>query len=186
MNPDDSDKFLSVLAGVYDFYGRELSTFAGEVWMQACERYDAQQVSKALSAHLMDPERGQFMPKPADIVRQLEGTHTDRSLIAWGVVLETMRTEGAYRSVDFGDPATHKAIEDMGGWTKICRSTLDELPFVQRRFCEAHRVYSQRGAIEAPKYLRGEFEAINSASGKAIAPPVRIQSRIAQDRLQLA
>jgi hypothetical protein len=53
------------------------------------------------------------MPKPADIVRNLQGTASDRSLIAWGKLLEAMRRVGAYRSVAFDDGAIHAAVEDM-------------------------------------------------------------------------
>lgn len=186
MRPTDKPKFLTVLAGVHDFYAKELSTFAGQVWWQACEQFDIEQVTKALSAHLMDAERGQWMPKPADIVRQLQGTHADRSLMAWGKVHDAMQRVGGYASVDFGDDATHQAIHDMGGWTVLCRSTVDELPFLQRRFCEAHRVYAQRGAPDAPPVLIGEFEAVNRLEGKAVAPAVVLGQRPATKLLETA
>lgn len=165
MQPEDRKKFLTVLAGVHDFFGKELSPFAAQVWLQACEAYEVEQVTKALSAHLMDPERGQWLPKPADIVRQLEGSFTDRSLVAWGAVYQAMKDIGAYRSVDFGNPAIHQAIADMGGWTKICRADLSELPHIQRRFCESFRAYAKRGTFDAPKSLPGEFELANAKLG---------------------
>ena len=183
MQATDKRKFLEVLAGVHDFYGKDLSTFAGSVWWQACSGFDIEQVTKALSAHLMDADRGQWMPKPADIVRQLHGTHADRSLMAWSKVHEAMRTVGGYTSVDFCDSATHQAIIDMGGWPALCRSSIDELPFLQKRFCEAHRVYSQRGADDAPKALPGEHEAQNRLSGRMVAPPVVIGRRHEDKRL---
>jgi hypothetical protein len=170
----EKPRFLEVLAGVHDFYGKELSAFAGEVWWQACNGFGVEQVTKALSAHLMDADRGQWMPKPADIVRQLQGTHADRSLMAWGKVYEAIRTVGGYASVDFGDAATHQAIVDMGGWATLCRSEIDELPFLQKRFCEAHRVYSQRGAENAPPALAGEHELLNRLQGRDVARPVRL------------
>jgi hypothetical protein len=186
MQPSDKQKFLTVLAGVHDFYAKELSTYAGQVWWQACERFDVEQVTKALSAHLMDADRGQWLPKPADIVRQLQGTHTDRSLMAWGKVHEAIQRVGAYASVDFGDDATHAAIMDMGGWTVLCRSTVDELPFLQRRFCEAHRVYAQRGAEQAPRVLIGEHESQNRLAGKPTAQPVVLGARPEQVRIGTA
>ena len=174
MNQSEKAKFLEVLAGVHDFYGKELSKFSGMVWMQACETFDVQQVSKALSAHLMDPERGQYMPKPADIVRQLQGTHTDRALIAFGKVLDAAQRVGAYQSVVFDDGIIHAVVEDMGGWSKLCRSGTDELPFVQRRFCETYRAYAGRLGVQFPARLPGQFELENASKGRKVAPPMLI------------
>ena len=176
MKTEDKAKFLQVLLAVYDFYGKELSEFSGHVWMQAVDGCDIQQATKALSAHLMDPDRGQFMPKPADIVRQLHGTHADRSLVAWGKVREAMGRVGGYESVAFDDPAIHSAIEDIGGWTALCASTVDELPYTQKRFCDSHRAYSTRGGVHPP-YLVGAHEVANRTAGRAVRPPLLIGDR---------
>lgn len=173
MKESDRKVFADLLSDALAFYRQDVSQFAISVWWAACQPFDLEQVRKALTAHAMDPDRGQFAPKPADIVRQLHGTHGDRSLIAWGKVLRAMQHVGAYASVAFDDGAIHAAIQDMGGWVKLCRSSLDELPFVQRRFCETYRVYSARGC-EFPRLLQGEHEATNLAFGRRIAPPVLI------------
>lgn len=175
MRQDEHQAFAEFLGGVLGFYGQSVTAFAMSVWWQACENFELSQVRKAMTAHAMDPDRGQFPPKPADIVRQLQGTHADRSLMAWGKVYEAMGRVGAYTSVAFDDPAIHSAIEDMGGWPALCRSTMDELPFVQKRFCDAHKAYTARGHTSPhPAYLMGEHEAINRKDGRRIAAPVLI------------
>jgi len=174
MKHTDRTKLIEVLTGVHDFYGRDLSKFAIAVWEQACDSFDVEQVTKALSAHLMDPERGQFMPKPADIVRQIQGTHGDRSLIAWGKVLDSLQRVGAYASVCFDDGVIHAVIEDMGGWVKLCRSKTDDLGYLQKRFCDAYKAYSQRGDVRYPAKLVGEHEMENSLRGYTTAPPMLI------------
>ena len=132
-----------------------------------------EQVRRAITAHAMDPDRGQFAPKPADIVRVLQGTQTDRSLTAWGKVYEAMQRVGAYRSVAFDDGAIHAAIEDIGGWCAICRLDTKELPHLQRRFTESYRVHSkQLGSFAA--YLPGEHEIANRVSGHKTQAPVLI------------
>lgn len=174
MKPSDRERVLDVLSGVHDFYGKEMTDFAADVWLQAVEGFEAEQVTKALSSHLMDPDRGQFMPKPADLVRQLHGTAADRSLIAWGKVLDAMRRVGAYQSVAFDDGAIHAVVMDLGGWPKVCRSSEDEMPFLQRRFCEAHRAYSARGTFAYPPKLIGESEQQNAVHGYATKPPMLV------------
>lgn len=174
MAPTEKSKFIEVLSGVHDFYGKDLSKFAMAVWAQACEAFDVEQVTKALSAHLMDPERGQFMPKPADIVRQIQGTSTDRSLMAWGKVMDACQRVGAYTSVCFDDGLIHAVIEDMGGWIKLCRGSTDDLPFTQKRFCDTYKAYAARGEANYPAMLPGEFHLNNAVRGYATEPPVLI------------
>lgn len=156
MSPNEYPKFLAALAGAHDFYGKELSEFASQVWIEAVKGYELQQVTRALSAHLMDPEAGRFMPKPADLVRQLQGTQTDRALVAWGKVAGAMSEVGAYSDVVFDDPLIHLCVTDAGGWPKFCRTTYEEQSYLQHRFCEAYRAYATRGVpTEYPGRLIG-------------------------------
>ncbi len=174
MRPDDRAGFKALLTDALAFYRQDVSKFSLGVWWAACAPFALEQVSKAFTAHATDPERGRFPPMPADIVKHLQGTQTDRSLIAWGKVLEAIQRVGAYQSVVFDDPAIHAAVEDLGGWCAACRSTMDELPFLQRRFTEAHRAYSTRPGLPYPARLIGESEAANRAAGKPVDAPVLI------------
>jgi hypothetical protein len=185
MKPQERSKFIEVLTGVHDFYGKELSDFAGQVWMQACEAFDVEQVTKALSAHLMDADRGQFMPKPADIVRQLQGTKTDRSLMAWGKVLDAMQRVGAYSSVVFDEPAIHAAIEDLGGWPAICRTEMDSLSYLEKRFCDSYKAYVNRGDFTFPGELAGVHALENNVKGYRAQPPMLIGNRTKAHEVRL-
>lgn len=156
MTNNEKPRFQALLADVLAFYRQDLSPFAMSVWWQACERFDFQQVSKALNAHALDPERGQFAPKPADLVRVLAGTTTDRAAIAWGKTFEAMGSVGAYTDVVFDDPAIHAVVEDLGGWPKLCRTDLKELGYLQHRFAESYRAYVGRGQFEYPRRLGGD------------------------------
>lgn len=172
MQQHDAADFKRLLGDVMAFYRQDLSTFALSVWWEACLPFSLEQVRKALTQHAMNPDRGQFAPKPADLVRELAGTHTDRSLIAWGRVQRAIQAVGAYGDADFRDPAIHAAITDMGGWPAICRAPVAELQFWQKRFCDAYRAYSQRGTVDAPMRLAGEHSIANTAAGYLAAPGV--------------
>lgn len=174
MIPADKPLFVALLTSVHDMYRKDVSTFAVSVWWSACESFSLEQLQKAFTAHAMDPERGHFAPMPADIVRVLRGTQTDRSLIAWGKVLDAIQRVGAYASVVFDDGAIHAAISDMGGWTKVCRSDEKELPFLQKRFTDAHKAYAARPELAYPSVLIGEHEHTNRMNGKPVAPPALV------------
>lgn len=175
MTPTEHPKFLEVLAGVHDFYGKDLSKFAGQVWLEAVKGYELQQVTKALSAHLADPERGQFMPKPADLVRQLQGTQTDRSLTAWGRVIDAAARVGAYTDVVFDDPVIHLCVVDVGGWVKLCRTSYEDMSYLQHRFCEAYKAYARRGVpTEYPGRLTGAGSGIDDYAKRGMTPPAPV------------
>lgn len=174
MKPNERKEFSQLLSEALGFYTQTVSPFALSVWWSACQTFDLEQVRTALTGHAMDPERGQWAPKPADIVRILQGTHTDRALIAWGKTLEAMQRVGAYQSVVFDDGAIHAVIDDMGGWPAVCRSEIDDLPHVQRRFCEAYRTYSRRPDLAYPPRLVGVSEAENAIAGRPVGKPMLI------------
>jgi hypothetical protein len=76
--------------------------------------------------------------------------------------------------VAFDDPLIHAVVEDLGGWPKLCRGTLDELPHLQRRFCESYRTYARRQGVTYPARLVGQHEAENALANRRVAPPVLI------------
>ncbi|HET6788018.1 MAG TPA: DUF6475 domain-containing protein [Aquabacterium sp.] len=175
MTESEKPQLLSLIADVMAFYNRDTSAFALSVWWNACKPFTLDQVRKALTAHTTDAERGRFPPLPADLVRVLEGTKTDRSLIAWGKVLDAIQRVGAYTSVVFDDPLIHAAIEDLGGWIKTCRSEMAELGHVERRFCESYRAYAARPVpTEFPAKLCGCHELENRTNGQRVSPPMLI------------
>lgn len=172
---DDFRRFGVALSAVAELHGKAISEGAMTLWWQALQRFEIEQVEAALRRCVEDPDGGQFMPKPADLIKRLDGTATDRSLIAWGKVLDAMQRVGAYTSVAFDDPAIHAAIVDIGGWTQVCRGEVAELPFLQRRFCDAHKAYSTRGgSFDYPARLVGANEADNALRGHASPPPVLV------------
>jgi hypothetical protein len=146
MNAQDKPKFASLVVDVLGYYKQDVSQFTLSVWWNGCKKFEFEQVAKALSDHATDPDKGQWAPKVADIVRILGGTRSDRSLREWSRVYEAMGSVGAYQDVDFGDGATHSAIRDMGGWPKLCRSNLDDLSYLQHRFCELYKVHDGNSA----------------------------------------
>jgi hypothetical protein len=171
MTEADKPKLFTLIAEVMAFYRQDVSSFALQVWWQACSQFDFEQVAKALTGHATDAERGQFPPKPADLMRQLKGTSTDRAMLAWGKVNNAMSSVGAYTDVIFDDPAIHAAIDDLGGWAKVCRSEIKELSYLQHRFCEAHKAYTARGAFEYPRKLCGEQSPDETFAKFGLKPP---------------
>lgn len=187
MQQHDFDRFAAALTALSELYGKTLSAGAIALWWQSLERYDFQQISKALHIHTQDAEAGQFMPKPADLIRHLEGTATDKAAVAWGKTFEAMQRVGAYSDVVFDDPVIHAVIEDLGGWVKVCRSETAELSYLQHRFTESYRAYDGRhrqGQLEYPRALRGDRSPDEMYMRRGLpAPKPQVVGDVVQARL---
>jgi hypothetical protein len=171
MTETDKPQFAQLLTRVHAYYRQDLTDDIIDMWWAGLERYELEQVSRAMSAHASDPEAGKFCPRIADLVRVLQGTATERAVMAWAKVHEAMSRVGAYQDVVFDDPAIHAVIEDLGGWPKVCRTPLKELSILQHRFSEAHRAYVARGEFDYPRRLPGDRSPDSEYAKKGLPPP---------------
>lgn len=171
----DLDAFLDMLSTVAAIYGREVTPAVTAIYWQALAPYDLAAVRQAFDRHVKNPDSGQFMPKPADLIRMLGGTTEDSAIAAWARVEKAARSVGGYESVVFDDPVIHRAIDDMGGWVKLCATPEDELPFRAKDFQNLYRGFTRRREIpDYPRRLMGKFEAENLRNGQPVAPPVLV------------
>ena len=79
MRNEDRGRFAACLTAAAEVYGKAISSSAAEVWMAALSDLQIEVVEAAMMRHMRDPERGQFMPKPADIIAQVRGVSSDDS-----------------------------------------------------------------------------------------------------------
>lgn len=171
MQQSDKAALAALVTDVLAYYRQNVSEFTLSVWWQACQPYTLEQIRKAMTAHATNPDGGQFAPKVADLVRILEGTHTDRAMLAWGKVHEAMSAVGAYQDVVFDDPAIMAVVEDLGGWPKVCRTESKELGYLQKRFCDGHKAYTGRGEFAFPRRLMGDRSPDHEYEAKGLPPP---------------
>lgn len=156
MKQTDRFQFAALISGIHAYHRQAVSDAIIGVWWNGCQRWDLEEVSKALDILTADAEAGKFLPKIGDITRVLQGTSTDRAAMAWGKVLGAMGSVGAYQDVVFDDAAIHAAIVDCGGWQKVCRGELAELSYLRHRFCQSHKAYTDRGEFDYPRQLGGD------------------------------
>jgi hypothetical protein len=187
MIDQDRKPFFELIANVAAFYRQDFSKFAGGVWWEAMKPYDFNAVADALNRHCVNPDVGQFMPKPADVVRMLQGSTQDSALVAWAKVDRAIRTVGTHRSVAFDDPLVHRVLVEMGGWIQLGAKTDDDWPFLKNEFVNRYRGY--RGRSEVPEYppvLIGVAEAQNSQQSLAHRePPTLIGNQALAERVAL-
>lgn len=186
MQQDDFDAFSAMLTVVADYCGKPLSPGVIRLYWQGLQDLDISALRLALNAHVQNPDTGQFMPKIADIRRMLGGTTRDAALMAWVKVQEAVARAGSYRSVCFDDPIINRCLLDMGGWPELCAKSMDELPFVERNFCDRYRAYKTvNGPSGHPAYLVGLSEAANAQKGYRSEAPMLIGDATAAKRVML-
>ena len=174
MTEDDRRPFFEMLAAVATMKRGELTETIGEIWWQALKGFSFELVRKGFNAHIVDPKAGSYMPMPADIIRHINGTHEDRSLLAWGKVFEAVQRIGPYPTVVFDDPAIHATIVDMGGWQQLCAIRTEELPFVAKRFADTYAAYTRKAGFDYPRMLPGITDTVNKAAGAGDAVTLRL------------
>ena len=172
MEQNQHEEFKAALAAVHDFYGKSVSPFAANIWWDTCRRYSLEDVTRAFSAHCQDPDRGQWMPKPADIKRLLEGGSGDQSLRAWSRVDKAVREVGPYQTLVFDDHRIHAVIDDMGGWIRLCDCpSEEEFVFLMHEFRKRYQGYVMRQPSAWPGKLIGRTEAECRRMGREDAIP---------------
>lgn len=148
--------FAAQLAMLSEMYGREITPAMRDVWWSAMEAVDLPDFKRAVSQHIADTDAGQWMPKPADILRKLDGTGKDRAAGAWAKVDAAVRRVGPWSRVAFDDPRIHAAVEAIGGWGQFFTTSNDEWPHLQRRFEQQYSRWLHTVPAAWPKCLTAE------------------------------
>ena len=170
----DKEQFLSCLVGAAEIIGRDLSPQAIKLYWEILKKYDIEDVVKGFMSHASNPDTGQFMPKPADIIKAIDGGGESRAMQAWTKVEKAVRLVGPYESVVFDDPVIHQVISDMGGWIGFGSIQDKEVPFKANEFNKRYMGYSTRTDLPYPRKLIGSSEVHNEAESQRIAPPIFI------------
>ena len=174
MNESDNEQFLSCLIGAAEIAGKELSPQAMKLYWEILKKYDISDVVQGFMSHASNPDTGQFMPKPADIIKAIDGGGESRSMIAWSKVERAIRVVGPYQTVVFDDPIIHKVLSDMGGWVGFGSIEEKEMPFKANEFNKRYIGYTMKTDLQYPKKLIGIAEIHNESEDQKIAPPTFI------------
>jgi hypothetical protein len=171
----DRQRFLALMTGISDYYGKVFSNAVLGLYWQGLQRFDFADVERALWAHTQNPDAGQFLPKIADVTRTLQGRTQDQAAVAWGKVDRAVRTVGTYVDVIFDDALIHRVVTELGGWIWLGEQSDDEWPFVAKRFENLYCAYLSRADSPTyPPHLIGLANAHNAREGHEAMPPLLI------------
>jgi hypothetical protein len=172
MKQNELAEFSQALSHLSALYGQAMSPASVELYWAALQAFDLVRIKQALSHHALHPDRGRFMPRPADVVRAVQGDSQTQSLRAWSKVAYAIRSVGGYTSVVFDDPLIHAVIEDMGGWITLCSVKQQELPFREKDFVARYAGYVGYPPPPYPSQLTGRLAHQNQLQGFKLEAPV--------------
>lgn len=161
MIDSDFEGFAEVWEACYENYGKTPTPRAVNMAFDVLQRFELRQITQALTAHMNDPQQGQFAPKPADIVRNIEGTPDDAAMEAWGKVDHALRRVGYGPHLVFDDPKIHKVLAEMGGFAQFGKATEHDLGFLRQQFTK--RYASCRDVTGYPGKITGWYTSGQTA-----------------------
>lgn len=167
----EKKRFLALLVGMSDYYGKPLSAAAQELYWKGLMQFDYEAIEQAMWRHTQMPdEAGRWMPTISDICKMIGGASIDKAAVAWTKVDGAVRRIGTYVDVVFDDPLIHRIIADMGGWIWFGSRHEKDWPFIEKEFQTRYRGLAMRG--EVPPYapvLTGISNAQNGEQGYGTA-----------------
>lgn len=92
MKDIDFDRFAESWIAAHEVTGKEPTDAGLAMAYKILEKYDISDIQSAIMFHLSDPESGQFAPKPADIIKQIEENNPDGRPApdeAWSIALQS-------------------------------------------------------------------------------------------------
>ena len=150
--------------------------------------YELADIKAGIMAHLRDPDVGQYPIQCAHVTKHIEGSSKTNAAMAWNKVVVTIRRAGPYPDVIFDEAAIHAAIDDMGGWIKLCEVTDKELPFKGNEFKVLYEGYLKQRDFKYRARLPGRANSANHDKPNAPDEVVRIGNaeKVAQIESQRA
>ncbi|MGK9397207.1 hypothetical protein ACSJD8_03680 [Klebsiella variicola] len=99
MNDSEKPKFAQSMAAIGEIYGKDISEVMVGIYWNALKPYPVEDVMRSFQGHTRDTDNGQFFPKPADLLRHIEGNKDGKALMAWSKAYRAICSYGRRNSV---------------------------------------------------------------------------------------
>lgn len=157
----DKKLFLKSLNSLESAFGEKVSEDRAKIYWDILKGYSDLNIKKAVIRSIRELK---FFPKIYEIVEMIEGNIEDEAEIAWLVLKEKIERSGAYMSISFyNNPVIGSVVEAMGGWVKICDTTIEEEKWVKKEFIKLYPIMKKKN--NHPEQLPGIFEIENNQKG---------------------
>jgi len=169
MNDSSKKEFSEIMLATGEIYNKTLTKTLMAMYFDDLKSFTIEQVSESLRKHRLDPKSGQYFPKPADIVRNINGasiSKEDRALVAWMAVEAAIASVGSYGTLKLEDKQAMMAVKAIGSWQQLCATDRDKLAFKRQEFIANYRALENTPVEMLPESLPGIAELENQRNAK--------------------
>lgn len=165
MNSQDQNKFKELITVMSETYGEEFTPAKVKLWWNLFKPHSIEVFEQALYTHIACPDAGMFSPKPANLMKFINGTTKeneqlveDRAEMAWACIELEISRIGSYGTLELEDKQAIAAVKSIGGWRQLCMSTYDQLVWKKKEFMSAYDTYERTPLEHLPNKLPGLIE----------------------------
>jgi hypothetical protein len=166
MQDIDKNNFTELMNGIGELYNKPITKPLLRIYFGAFKDLTIEQVEHGMNGHITSTDQaGSFFPKPADVIRVLFGTSKqqsqsveDKAELSWSVIVNQISSIGSYGSPKIEDRQAMAALKGMGGWVRLCGSTVDELTWKKKEFISLYDTYERTPLDQLPSNLPGRIE----------------------------
>ena len=152
------------LSSTSEIYGKYPSKELLRIYFDYLINYSIENIAAAFKKHSLDPNVGQFFPKPSDIVRNISGDRLstkNNALIAWAAVEAAISSVGSYGTLELDDKQALMVIRTMGSWSQFCQTDRDKMPFKKQEFIGMYEAFNSTAIEDMPDCLMGIADLAN-------------------------
>lgn len=127
---------------VATLYQVDLSKPVLEIYWRNLAEYSLPDIQKSVDLHMRDADRGRFLPKPADIIRNMSGDTGSRAIMAWEAIIKALRLGQLDDKFTTGNPGGDRALKAIGINNIKNGKELDQ-HFLAKRYCEYFEAFDK-------------------------------------------
>lgn len=171
-------KFLELLTGLCELVDKEYSKTLLTMYYAALKGYSIKQVQMGIYK-LMLSWRYNSIPKPIDIIESISGGANEienTAQIQAGIVLNTIKKHGIYKSIKFSDEVTQAVIlRGFGGWVDLCNDLkVENEKWFIKDFIKMYIAYRNKNICENG-FMAGVHELKNKSNYNS--PKILIEAK---------
>ena len=133
----DENRFKKQAVMLGEVFDKKITGGLIKIYWETLRQYSDEQVANAVTSHV---RTGTFFPRPADLIKLIDGTSEENAHEAWA---EVMRQLTDFASAKF-DPATEKAVQAMGGAEYLSHMSYRDLEFKKKGFVDYYESITDR------------------------------------------
>ena len=157
MDHNDRTEFAKCFAATCLVYDVSPNTDKANAYFSLLSGFTLQHVLKAFADHPLEPERGRFFPKPADIVYQITGTEKQQgeslerqAELEWAQIYRASANGVEPKNISI---EALSALRSIGGCSKVGYSLEKDIPFLKREFIALFKSISQASVSQLDESL---------------------------------